>query len=575
MKHEINEIIDKSISSNVFGENFKFRKNQREIIVKICETYLTEPNSTLVIDAPTGSGKSLIAMWSSHILKELGNKGYLITSDLSLQDQYETDFYKYGLRWPSIRGVDNYECNVNDLRFSLGDCRLKGLGYDQAKKLHCYKTCDYFYHRNRAIEQPITLLNYSFWLIQRNYVEDRMKASEKKVPFEERDFVFFDEAHKIDDIIQTHFSPRVDYELVDRIMDLCQFLIQHGVINASVSRNNLKELIYNLTKGDRVLVIQELNVLMNLLSDFNNIRKSANNYVKKVFNNRTVDKPWQRVFSTFDRIKDIHCKIEDYLELIERVGIDKMVLDQNHDGAKFMCVDESKMIKRYLHDKAKFKVFMSATIGNPESFMNIMGIENAKFIRLGNNFNYDKSPVVFVNRHKLSIKERENNLPKVVKLLDKIISKHKGQRGIIHCGSYDFVDYIKRESKHVFRLVDYDNSKDKAGAIETFKNKHDGVLIGPSLLEGLDLKDETSRFQIFFKIPYPYLGDPLIKAKMKHSNEWYEWKTGINIMQGVGRSVRNEEDWAVTYVLDACFNNLLRRNEFLPPSFMERIKIVK
>jgi Rad3-related DNA helicase len=314
---------------------------------------------------------------------------------------------------------------------------------------------------------------------------------------------------------------------------------------------------------------------MNFLSNLNALRKKANSYAKKVFNNKIIPRDWQGIFTTFDRIKDVHCKVEDYLELIGRVGIDKMVMDQRDDEAKFMCVDSSGMIKRYLHNKAKFKVFMSATIGNPESFMSIMGIENAKFIRLGNSFNYDKSPIVFINRHKLNVKERAENLPKVVKLLDKIISKHKGQRGIIHCGSYEFMNYIKKESKHIFRLVDYENSKGKSVAISKFKNKHDGVLIGPSILEGLDLSDDTSRFQIFFKVPYPYLGDPLIKAKMKESSEWYDWKTGISVLQGVGRSVRNEDDWAVTYVLDACFNNLLKRSNFLPPSFMERVKIVK
>ena len=109
------------------------------------------------------------------------------------------------------------------------------------------------------------------------------------------------------------------------------------------------------------------------------------------------------------------------------------------------------MIQKYLHDKAGFKVFMSATIGDPRAFVKIMGITNAKFIRLDNNFNYDKSPVVFVNRHKLSFREREASLPKVIKILDQIINKHKGQRGIIHCGSYDFMNYIKR------KLMDFKN----------------------------------------------------------------------------------------------------------------------
>jgi Rad3-related DNA helicase len=123
--------------------------------------------------------------------------------------------------------------------------------------------------------------------------------------------------------------------------------------------------------------------------------------------------------------------------------------------------------------------------------------------------------------------------------------------------------------------MDYENSREKAGMIELFKKKKDAVLMGPSLLEGLDLKDDISRFQIFFKVPYPNLNEPLIKAKLNTSNEWYDWKTGISIMQGVGRSVRSESDWAITYILDASFKNLINKKGFFPPSFLERIKTIR
>jgi Rad3-related DNA helicase len=233
------------------------------------------------------------------------------------------------------------------------------------------------------------------------------------------------------------------------------------------------------------------------------------------------------------------------------------------------------MIQKYLHEQAGFKVFMSATIGDPRAYARIMGIKGARFIRMDNTFNFDKSPVIFVNRHKLTYKEREASLPKVVKILDQIIKKHKGQRGIIHTGSYQFTNYIKQHSMHTFRLMDYAGSKEKAETLEMFERKEDAVIMGPSLLEGLDLKDGMSRFQIFFKVPYPSLADPLIKAKLNVSNDWYNWKTGVSVMQGVGRSVRSEDDWAITYVIDASFMSLINKPDFFPPSFKERIKIVK
>lgn len=576
LERTIDQIINESLSKNIFGEDFAFRDGQREIIEAICNSYLEDPNATLVVDAPTGAGKSLIAMWSAHVLKELGNRGYLITSDLSLQDQYESDFYRLGLRWPSVRGVDNYECSVNGLPFSLGDCKLKGMGYEQAEKLSCYSSCEYLQNRKRSIEQPIALLNYSFWLIQRNYVEDRMLQDGKEVPFKSRDFVFFDEAHKVDEIVQGHFSPRVDIGIVDKFGLANRFIQKQDIGTPIQTLGSIKSIV------NRLLTEKSKPALFEVMQDFRKIakvyRKAAQitkAQAAKRFKNREVPRDWSTALTVFDRLKDVYCKFDDYVALIKEVGTEAMVINQMEDEAKFMCVEESKMIQKYLHDKAGFKVFMSATIGDPRAFVKIMGIKNAKFIRVPNAFNYDKSPVVFVNRHKLSFRERETSLPKVVKILDQIISKHSDQRGVIHTGSYMFANYIKQNSKHTFRLMDYENSKDKKGIIELFKKKDDAVLMGPSLLEGLDLKDDISRFQIFFKVPYPNVSDPLIKAKMQHSKDWYDWKTGISIMQGVGRSVRSKDDWAVTYVLDACFRSLINKQGFFPPSFQERIKTIK
>lgn len=575
LERSINQIIDNALEKGAFGKDFEFRKGQREVIMAIIQAYHDDPEGTLVLDAPTGTGKSLIAMWSSYILKEMGNTGYLVTSDLALQDQYESDIHRLGLRWPSIRGVDNYECAVNGLPFSLGDCKLKGMGYEQAEKLSCFSQCEYLQNRKRAIEQPVALFNYSYWLIQRNYVEDRMSLEGKEVPFKTRDFVFFDEAHKVDEIVQNHFSPRVDMSVVDRFSVANRFIERNDIGTQVATVSNIKAIVH------RLMTVREKRDLFKEMQNFRGVAKIyrkaatvAKGVSAKRFKNREVPRDWQTAMTTFDRLKDVYCKFDDYVDLIETVGLDAMVIDQGEDEAKFMCVEEQAMIQRYLHQKSGFKVFMSATIGDPRAYAKIMGIKNARFIRMDNSFNYDKSPVVFVNRHKLSMREKETSLPKVVQIMDQILDKHKGQRGIIHSGSYAFSKFIMENSKHSKRIIDYSDSKAKKEALRNFKESDDKILIGPSILEGLDLKDDVSRFQIFFKVPYPSLGDPLIKAKTSHSNEWYDWKTGISIMQGVGRSVRSEEDWAITYVLDACFRSLINKEGFFPPSFKERIKII-
>jgi len=575
LERGVTQIIDDALEQNVFGDSFLFREGQREVVEAICNHYLQDQEGTIILDAPTGSGKSLIAMWSAHVLKELGKQGYLVTSDLMLQDQYEEDFKRLKLDWPSIRGVDNYNCNVNDLPFSLADCKMKGIGYEQAEKLSCWGTCGYLQARRRAKELPVALFNYSYYLIQRNYVEDKMQEQDREIPFPKRDFVFFDEAHKVDSIVQSHFSPRIDVGTPKIFREVNKFVQKHAIDAAWVSENRIADIVDRLMReDDHQELMRHISEFRGIAVVYRRVRSAALIRSKRQYKNGDVPKEWQTFFGRMDRLKDIWCKFDDYHDIIKDLGTDAIVINRKETETQFLCLEEAMMIDKFLQKKSGFKVFMSATLGDIRSYAKHTSMGNAKVIRMNNNFDYKKSPIVFVNRNKLSFREREQNLPKVVKTLDKILEKHKGQSGIIHAGSYDFMNYINSNSKHKFSFITYDVAKERGGAIDLF-NKSDGkILIGPSLLEGLDLKDEKSRFQIFFKVPYPSLGDPLVKAKMRAFPGWYDWKTGISIQQGAGRSIRSKDDWAVTYILDACFRSLINKEGFFPPSFEERIKTI-
>ena len=94
--------IDKEIEQfrkDHLGEKWKWRDGQEKTIKQIIETYLDGKIDTIILDAPTGSGKSIIAMVTSYILTKMDKTGYLITSEKSLQDQYENDLTKCNLNW--------------------------------------------------------------------------------------------------------------------------------------------------------------------------------------------------------------------------------------------------------------------------------------------------------------------------------------------------------------------------------------------------------------------------------------------------------------------------------------------
>jgi Rad3-related DNA helicase len=158
-----------------------------------------------------------------------------------------------------------------------------------------------------------------------------------------------------------------------------------------------------------------------------------------------------------------------------------------------------------------------------------------------------------------------------------ILKLHAGESGIIHTGSYELGQKLwkalPKESKK--RVLLYKGSEEKEKVLKKMKKTKGFAIMGPSLLEGLNLVDDLSRFQIFLKVPYPHLGDKFVAAKLKYSQAWYSWKTETLVAQGIGRSIRSENDWAITYFLDGCLADLLRNPNILTCSnFRERLRVV-
>ena len=103
----------------------------------------------------------------------------------------------------------------------------------------------------------------------------------------------------------------------------------------------------------------------------------------------------------------------------------------------------------------------------------------------------------------------------------------------------------------------------------------DTILVGPTLNEGIDLPGDQCRFIIILKCPYPNLGDRYVKEKIKYFPLWYNASTSNNIIQGIGRGIRYDGDWCVTYIFDGCFWNLYKSTqEQYPQELQERIKII-
>lgn len=85
--------------------------------------------------------------------------------------------------------------------------------------------------------------------------------------------------------------------------------------------------------------------------------------------------------------------------------------------------------------------------------------------------------------------------------------------------------------------------------------------------EGVDLFDDRSRFQILVKIPYPDYGNEWIVSRMDADRRYFKQKTAITICQAIGRSVRNSNDWCITYTLDSRFKYFMKWDSRLNEPF--------
>ena len=95
LRQNIEDNIKQWVTDNIGGD-FVFREYQLESIVDIIENILDGNHKTHIIEAPTGSGKSLILIISAGVLNKYYDKSsYILCSDLYLWKQYDDFINKY------------------------------------------------------------------------------------------------------------------------------------------------------------------------------------------------------------------------------------------------------------------------------------------------------------------------------------------------------------------------------------------------------------------------------------------------------------------------------------------------
>lgn len=581
-KEELLELIGTWAKDN-FGDEFLFRPHQQETAANIIWNWLHNQKN-VILDAPTGSGKSIVAMTVAGVLSShFGKSGYILISDLSLLQQYANDCELYFPDWGVIRGQNTYKCAENGFPFPAGTCKLRGCtSYSSISSefSHCAPYCEYLLARNKAINSKVTICTYSFWLIHQNSVkrafENENRFDGVAAPFSSRDFVICDECHKLVDIVQNHFSPRFGVEDMGKISSIIYEDTNICKKNDTIKKlNNLRESIYKEENNDKILEMlkEYVAVLKPSISEIDKIKLDISNKGKKI------SKSDEKLIRACDFYEEHYSKFNEYYYIIKQTGANYIVKNNgaSYGAITFNCLNESYLMTKTFHRHANNALYMSATVGDPEVYAKNQAIKSYASIKLPSVFDYTNSPIYFVNEYKMSAKELEYSFPNVLKMVEKLLDMYKDKRGIIQTGSYKLAEklYNSLPVELKKRVLLYDNARDKEEKLDEYKFSDNKVLVGPTLVEGISLNDDLCRFQIMLKVPYPSLSDKLTVAKKNFNYSWYNNVTAISVLQGLGRGVRNDKDWCITFILDACFYSLFNScPNMFDSEFKKRLQII-
>jgi len=459
---------------------------------KIILDVLSSTARFILLKAPTGSGKTVIN-WCCGKLH--GDRFMYLVSTRELQSQLLRDTRDCGMY--DLRGHSNYACAGRDAddEFSCSD----------------KKDCQYRDAVKESLSSSCVETNYAHWFVP---------ALEDPNRFGKFACLICDEMHLIND-------------------RLCQ------AVGFSLSEHNMRAL--GMSKDFKIDLRKTL-TLKDYQETAVNVRQSLLDLARK------------------DR-NDQMPRYRKALRLIHALG--RFIKDS--DGATEWSVDiESSNVltfspvwgsyyaEKFLYREIKKVILSSATA--KESDLKRIGISHidAEVFEMPSTFDPKRGPIVFISKEpkiRIDNKIDEPRKRMIVNRVDNLLQFHfdRGEKGIIQCTSYEWMNYLVRFSKVANRIISHQKGHSRDGVNRYRKSTIPLALASPSIKEGVDFANETCRFIIVLKVPFLNLhAKPnLMQARVNSDKRYMLDETSRSFEQQIGRGRRNKDDYCVIYVLDA------------------------
>jgi Rad3-related DNA helicase len=268
-----------------------------------------------------------------------------------------------------------------------------------------------------------------------------------------------------------------------------------------------------------------------------------------------------------DQLKNLLSKIEtleqfaDSCEWVVDIT-EEFTTDSTERGQKLRVrpVFVSLFARSMIFSHADRTIAMSATILDPAIWARNLGLTGLKpaYVEAPCLFPVKNRPIFLDYGGNLSWKTFDSAIPGVLRKINEILTRHAGQRGIIHAHSERLARIIVDALKSPrFLSLDMYPTRDKNDLLADHAEREDSVIVASAFHEGIDLKDDLARFSIIAKTPWPGTGDPLVKARMAADGSFLPYQAALKTVQSSGRGVRHKEDFCSTYIVDSGFERLL------------------
>jgi ATP-dependent DNA helicase DinG len=494
----------------------------------------------IMIDSPVGTGKSLGAMMIMKWFKQNINPNTtfeVLTNSKILQEQYTKDFEFMNSLW----GKDNYVCETHNTNCSAGKelCAVANTKCEY---------CPYTESWENFMVGEVALTNFHLFI---TYIMNMEKLWDQKRS--KSKMLIIDEAHEFEAVLCDFITTKLSKAI----------MVRNGFYENDI-KNILKEL-----KN-----VNSLNQFCDVMTRV--VKPAADRALKGVVAaiQSAIDEEEATKHIAVKSSLDNNMGKWDKFVVEYRDSPDNWIMETNlnlKNETEYVVtpVWAGEYLEKYIWSKYDHIVFMSGTILDQElfAFMNGFSAEDSAYKSFPSPFPKENRPIYYMKMGKMSYNEKAQTLQKQTPVINRIMAKYGSVKGIIHTFSYDNMNSVL-ESCGSHRLLTHE-SKNRLDVLNThIDSPRPTVLCSPSMMTGIDLKEDLSRFQVIMKMPYPNLGSEKVKKRNSTHPGWYGWRTVCDLVQSYGRSIRSETDRADTFILDSCFSDVLYRSGRIIPQYL-------